>query len=264
MKYVDPNQDLTWEIGLGTIFHTLFMGQSFDEVSNAVAGGMMLATNRHDPGPLALDTTYYWRVDEFAFPAGTTTKGAVWSFTTRGTGGGAKATYFKGMALAGDPILTQIESTINNNWGEAAVAGGLIDGVSARWTANLEVPFTGTYRLITTSDDGVRLWIDGRLVANGWTDQGTTDYIAEVDLVAGQIYAVRMEWYENGGGAVAQLSWQGPALPRQIIPHGWLQLPLRATVLSPANGETQAVQDAPLQWIRRRGGHSPRCVLRHG
>ena len=80
VKFVHTEQDLSWEIGIGTLFHTVYFGESFDEVNDAVAGGFMTADATYDPGPLAADTTYYWRVDEFA---GTVPlKGDVWSFTT--------------------------------------------------------------------------------------------------------------------------------------------------------------------------------------
>jgi hypothetical protein len=248
MKYVDPNQDLTWEKGMGTlIFHTIYFGEDADKVQNATTGGWPSTAATYDPGPLQLDKTYFWRVDEFVVPA-VNRKGEVWSFTTRGAGGGATARYYKGMALAGDPVLTRTEPTISHNWGGEIVAG-LSDGVSARWTANLEAPFTETYKIITSSDDGVRLWFDGRLVIDNWNDHGTMDNNASVNLIAGQVYSIRMEWYDNAGGAVAQLSWESPSLPREIIPQGWLQLPLRAAGPSPANAEPHAPQDATLQWI---------------
>jgi hypothetical protein len=248
MRNIDPNQDLSWDIGMGAIFHTVFVGQSFDEVSTATTGGMMSANPSYEPGTLALDTTYYWRVDEFAFPPGITHKGPVWSFTTRGEGGGVKAEYFGGMALAGDPILSRIEPVIDHSWGAAEVAGGLLDLVSARWRGNLEVPFTEKFSLITTADDGVRLWFDGRLVIDNWVDQGATDRTFTVDLVAGQYYMIQMEYYENGGDAVARLSWQSDTLARQIIPQGWLQLPLRATSPSPAHLDPYANQTPILTW----------------
>jgi hypothetical protein len=200
----------------------------------------------YDPGTMELDTTYYWRVDEFK--GMTTDKGQVWSFTTRGEGGGVEAEYFDGMDLSGDPILTQIEPSIDHAWGSGEVAGGLSDLVSARWRANLEAPFTEPVKLITTSDDGVRLYVDGRLVIDNWTDHGTTDNTATIDMDAGQYHLIVMEWYENGGGAVAQLSWQSDSMPRQIIPQGWLQLPLRATSPSPMHNEAGAPQDAVLSW----------------
>jgi len=247
MKYVDPDQNLTWKAGIGALFHTVFFGESYDEVNNATNSMWMTTTPALDlPGSLELDKTYYWRVDEFTTSA-VTHKGPVWSFTTRGEGGGVKAEYFAGMDLAGDPVLTQTEPSVDHTW-SGVVAGGLSDNVSARWRANLEAPFTETFSLITTSDDGVRLWLDGRLIIDNWTDHGTVDNTVKVNLVAGQIYLIRMEFYENGGGAVAQLSWQSPTIPRQIIPQGWLQLPLWATSPSPVNGEPHAVQTPTLTW----------------
>ena len=65
-------------------------------------------------------------------------KGDVWSFTTRGTGGGVTAVYFKGKDFSGAPVLTRTEGSINHNWSGGEVAGGLSDNVCARWTANLE------------------------------------------------------------------------------------------------------------------------------
>jgi hypothetical protein len=79
-QFVDPNQDLTWEAGIGTLFHTVYFGRTFEEVDSAVAGGWMQVDSVYDPGTLELDATYYWRVDEFK--GITTDKGEVWSFTT--------------------------------------------------------------------------------------------------------------------------------------------------------------------------------------
>jgi hypothetical protein len=249
MRYVDPNQDLSWEKGMDTIFHTIYFGRTFDEVSNAMAGGTMSAAATYDPGTLALNTTFYWRVDEFAFPANKTFKGPVWSFATRGAGGGAEVQYFAGIDLAGDPIVTRIEGSINHAWAGAEVAGGLADLVSARWKGVIEAPSTETYSIIATGDDGIRLWLDGRLVANGWVLQGATDYTYKLNAIEGQLYSFILEFYENTGDAVAELSWQSASVARQFIPQGWLQLPGPATRPYPANGALYAPQTAKLSWI---------------
>jgi len=246
MQRVGLDQDLSWETGMGALFRTVYFGDNADTVAGAAAGGWMTIPAAYDPGPLQPDKTYYWRVDEFG-PAGTN-KGPVWSFTTVAPGGGVKAEYFAGKELAGTAILTQVEEAVDHSWNDV-VAGNLSDNVSARWTANLEVPFAETYTLITTSDDGVRLWFDGRLVIDNWTDHGSSDNTAKVQLLPGQVYSIRMEWYEATGGAVARLSWESPSLPRQIIPRGWLQLPLRAAGPSPAHAAPAALQTAVLTWI---------------
>ena len=77
---VRPEQGLSWEPGLDALFHTVYFGETFDEVNDATTGGFMIADVSHDPGPFELGKTYYWRVDEFA-PTGTV-KGETWSFST--------------------------------------------------------------------------------------------------------------------------------------------------------------------------------------
>ena len=161
---------------------------------------------------------------------------------------GVKAEYFSGMILAGEPILSQIEPQIDHDWGSGVVAGGLSDLVSARWRANLEVPVTGTYTFNTNSDDGVAFWLDGRLLIDNWTDHSVTVDTATVDLTAGQYYMLRMEWYENSGDAVAQLSWESDTMGLQIISDEWLQIPLWATGPTPRNGENNVNNATSLEW----------------
>jgi len=80
IKYVSPNQDLTWEYGLGSFLHTVYFGESRETVSTAMTGGWMTVPATYDPGALKIGTTYYWRVDEYT-TAGSR-KGDVWTFTT--------------------------------------------------------------------------------------------------------------------------------------------------------------------------------------
>ena len=78
---VDPSVTLSWTGGFRAKLHTLYFGDSFDEVANATVGIPMGKTD-YSPGPLTLAKTYYWRVDEFDGLG--TYKGDVWSFTTQG------------------------------------------------------------------------------------------------------------------------------------------------------------------------------------
>jgi len=80
VEFVNPAGDLTWNPGLGTLFHTVYVGESFDEVNDATTGGFMIADAAYAPGSLELDKIYYWRVDEFTMTG--TVKGEVWSFRT--------------------------------------------------------------------------------------------------------------------------------------------------------------------------------------
>jgi hypothetical protein len=78
---VDLNADLNWTAGFGAKIHTVYFGESFDDVNDA-AGGLPQGAATYDPGQLELAKTYYWRVDEF--DAIDMHKGDVWSFITEG------------------------------------------------------------------------------------------------------------------------------------------------------------------------------------
>ena len=84
---VDLNTTLSWTAGFGAKLHTVYIGESFDDVSSAT-GGLSQATTTYTPGALAAEKVYYWRVDEF--DGATTYKSNIWAFTTPGAAGNPK------------------------------------------------------------------------------------------------------------------------------------------------------------------------------
>ena len=114
--------------------------------------------------------------------------------------------YFNNMSLSGSPALVRDDEHIDFDWGGGSPANNVIsaDVCSVRWTRTINLE-PGRYRWTTTTDDGARLWINGRLLIDKWYDQSNTSHSAELDLPGGPV-EVRMEYYEHGGGAVAKLS----------------------------------------------------------
>ena len=80
----DTTVTLRWTPGFGAKLHTVFLGDDYDEVSNATVGAPR-GTTFYNPGPLEQEKVYYWRVDEF--DGIDTFKGDVWTFTTPGAVG---------------------------------------------------------------------------------------------------------------------------------------------------------------------------------
>ena len=65
---------------------------------------------------------------------------------------------------------------------------------------------SGNYRFTTVSSDGIRVWVNGQLVINNWTDHNTaTNTSASIALAAGLRYSITVEYYERTGSATAQL-----------------------------------------------------------
>jgi len=257
-RWADVETDLAWTPGQGAVTHDVYFGT--DEAAVADGTGDTFKASQaamaFELDTLAPGTTYYWRIDEVEADGTTKHPGAVWSFTTVGPGGGVKGAYFANMTLSGDPIVTRTDQQIDFTWADGVVTGenspaeGIpTDGFSCRWTADFQVDVASTYELITTSDDGVRLYLDGALVIDNWTDHSSTDnYTPTLQLVPDRVYSLVMEMYENGGGAVAQLSWESDLRAREIIPAGALQPPLHAGMPSPAEGAVDVPQDVTLSW----------------
>ena len=136
----------------------------------------------------------------------------------KGNGTGLIGTYFTNTTFAGTP-MTRTDATVNFAWGNGSPASSIpVDGFSVRWTGQVQAQFSETYTFTTLSDDGVRLWVNGQQLINNWTDHGPTENSGTITLVAGEKYDLTMEFYENGGGAVATLSWTSPSTAKQIIP----------------------------------------------
>ena len=124
---------------------------------------------------------------------------------------GLSAEYFTNKNLQGPPALSRVDETVNFDWGMSNPAPGLpADDFSARWTGKITPTVSGSYRLGATADDGVRIYLDGKLIAEDWTEHAPTTVTGEVMLEAGKSYELKMEYYESKIGAVARLVWQLP------------------------------------------------------
>ncbi|WP_420643347.1 PA14 domain-containing protein [Candidatus Leptofilum sp.] len=114
--------------------------------------------------------------------------------------------YFNNKTLSGSPVLTRNESQVNFNWGSGSPGTAVpSDNFSARWNRTLNFA-AGRYRFTATADDGVRMWVNGQLIINGWKDQVPTTYSGEIDLPGGST-PLQVEYYEATGGAQVQVSW---------------------------------------------------------
>jgi len=245
-KFINPNMTLSWTAGFGSKLHFVYFGDNFDDVSSAV-GGAPLGLTTYTPGPLETGKSYYWRVDEYDGSARHT--GDVWSFTTAVPGGGVRAEYFRGTDLS-NHVLTRIDPQINFNWPDGAPPDDALGAgaYSVRWTGEIEAAFTENYIFYTNSADGVRLWVDGQKLVDNWTDHDNTENSGKIDLVAGNVYSLQMEYYESGNGAVAELLWSSPSTLEQIVPQAALSPPIRASSPSPANRATGTKMTPVLVW----------------
>jgi YVTN family beta-propeller protein len=133
------------------------------------------------------------------------------SSTSPNTGTGLAGSYFNNKTLTGNPVLQRTEA-VNFSWSTSSPGPGVnADNFSTRWTGKVEPPASGQYTFQTNSNDGVRLWINGALVIDNWTNHSTTtNNSAAITLTKNVRYAITMEFYDNTGAAVARLKWKKP------------------------------------------------------
>jgi len=117
-----------------------------------------------------------------------------------------KGEYFANKNLTGKPTALREDPAIDFDWGPGAPAPGVpADNFSARWTTTTFFP-EGRYRFFACVDDGVRVYVDGVPVINAWVDQPATTHAGVISLAEGN-HTVGVEYYENGGWAVAHIWW---------------------------------------------------------
>jgi uncharacterized protein YraI len=113
--------------------------------------------------------------------------------------------YYNNKDLSGTPALVRNDAHIDFNWGNGSPASGInADNFSVRWTRSIYFN-PGRYRFTANTDDGVRLWVNDQQIINSWSDHQPQDINAEINLPGGNA-VVRMEYYENTGGARAILT----------------------------------------------------------
>jgi hypothetical protein len=90
--------------------------------------------------------------------------------------------------------------------------------------------------------------VDGQPLVDNWTDHDATENSGRIDLVAGSVYSLQMEYYESGNGAVAELLWSSPSTPKQIVPQAALSPPIHANSPSPSNRASGTKMTPMLSW----------------
>lgn len=134
-----------------------------------------------------------------------------------GGGDGLLAEYFDNEDLQGRAKRTAIEPSLKLEWGTDSPPGLRADHFSARLSGFVIPPVDGDWSFFVEVDDSVRLWIDDKLVIDGWNDRA--EYLSPaIRLGGGQPVPIRIEFREKGGEAFIRVYWQHPQRPRQIIP----------------------------------------------
>ena len=168
------------------------------------------------------DELYTWEFNgpflkDFAgnVPAGTRDAGALEN--GKSDGEGLKGEYFDNSNFT-SPVKTIIDPTINFSWGNNAPDASMgANQYSVRWTGQILPEYSEEYTFEVEHADGVRLWVNGRLLIDQWTD-GSGIHSESIKLLAHQKYDIKLEYYKNTSPAKIILKWQSASQAKEIVP----------------------------------------------
>jgi beta-glucosidase len=120
---------------------------------------------------------------------------------------GLMGEYFNNTRLEGNPVLSRIDPELGLVWPGSPGAGVNADGFSVRWSGFLKPDKTFNGWIGISSDDGMRVWIDDRLAIDNFRKGATAIETSPMEFKSGQEYRLKIEMWEGGGGARAELRW---------------------------------------------------------
>jgi alpha-D-xyloside xylohydrolase len=127
---------------------------------------------------------------------------------------GLAAEYFQGTKLE---VLasSSVDPKVDFTWPGPPLAeppAGLksVDDFSARWQGMIHAPSDGEYEIGVEADDGVRLWLDGKLVVEDWSEHPLRYKGVKLTLRKGQKLAVKIEYFNGKFARGLRLAWKPP------------------------------------------------------
>ncbi len=199
-----------------TIYYTL---DGTEPTTNSLvyAGPFVLTTSASvqaiaaEPGAANSGVAGAGFVDNSAIGAGTGLQGLYWANVT--------SVDFTNASFSVPPTLVRTDPTVDFNWTSTPPDPSIgLTNFVVRWTGSVQPEYSETYTFSTETDSGARLYVNGQLLIDEWVNEPATTWSNSISLKAQQRYKIEMEFYNQTGGAVAQLYWSSPSTPNGIIP----------------------------------------------
>ena len=116
--------------------------------------------------------------------------------------------YFDNEELSGKPKLVRKDNLISFNWDQNSPDSTIPrEHFSVRWTGRIVPEKTADYKISTTSDDGVRLWLNGQKAIDNWTTHARTTDTTTFHVQSGVPIEFRLEYFQGTGQAECELGW---------------------------------------------------------
>jgi len=116
------------------------------------------------------------------------------------------------------PVYEDISPWIKYSWWDKPAPGVVSEKFAVMWIGYLYVDKPGYYRFYIITDDGSRLWIDGKLVIDAWRDQPPTTYMSDQVYLTKGYHSIKYYYYNKYGYGEVVLGWIPPGGEPEVIP----------------------------------------------
>ena len=116
------------------------------------------------------------------------------------------------------PTVTRVDKQVNvESTGDKWPGTELQVHFYARWTGVIKIAKDGKYKFYTNSDDGSRLFIDGKQVVDNGGLHAMDEKDGDVELKAGN-HDIKIEFFQNEGESGCVVSWEPAGGAKEVIP----------------------------------------------
>jgi beta-glucosidase len=110
------------------------------------------------------------------------------------------------------PLFTRVDPRVDFQWWDGAPRQGMNDDdFGVRWAGYLSAPVSGTYQLGAIGMNAFELYLDGKPLLQFNNIHERSYRYEPVQLEAGKLYSIRLDFHEFVGDADIRLVWSRPA-----------------------------------------------------
>ena len=137
---------------------------------------------------------------------------------TFGNGSGLKAEYYENKDFTLQKLV-RTDKLVNFTWGfnspDTDISGY---NYSVRWSGEVQPLYSDKYDFLIKSDGGIRVWVNGEKLIDDWTKHTISEKSASIDLIAGEKYDIKVEYFNDNSTSQVILSWSSNMQTKEVIP----------------------------------------------
>jgi len=122
--------------------------------------------------------------------------------------------YYRNGKWEGSPLFKQVTPFFALGWSPDDPFPGPF---SIRFVGTLRAPKNGRYFFGVSADDGARLILDGKVIGESLIPFQSNGIETSAELATGD-HPIELDYFQMGGAAGLQFSWQPPGGSREVVP----------------------------------------------